>query len=798
MIKLAANAFLATKISFINEIANVCEETGADVLEVARGHGPRPADRHALPAARASGSAARCFPKDVSALKQLAGNSGYHFQLLTAVIEVNELQKRRVVGKLQKHLGSLVGKRIALLGLAFKANTDDMREASSLVLVRPAAGRRRPRQRLRPGRRGGGAQADGRRRVRRHRRSTRSTARTPRSSSPSGRSSRELDWARGGRADGRPAGDRRAQLRSTREAVGRRASRTRASAARAAATAMQALILVGGEGTRLRPLTSTMPKPVVPLAGRPFITYMLDVAAPPRRRRGDPRLRVPGRRDARRARRREALGLRLRYLEEPEPLGHRRRAEVRRGPARRALLHAQRRRPDRHRPDRPARPARADRRPGDAGADAGRGPVGLRARAAQRGPLGARVRREASAGPDRHQPDQRRRLHPRAQRARRDGAGRARRSRSSARCSRRSSATGCSATRPPATGSTSAPRPLPAGHLRHPRGHRPDRDRRRAGGGRRRRSSTAPRSRDASSRPRWSARAPTIAAGRDRRRRARCSGAACAIGEGAHVESSVLLDGVRVGARSTVRGAILGAAASRSASDCQIEAGVGARRGGHARGGQHPARRRAYLPGRGAARRSDPILSTTTDLSRRGDRRRRPRRSARRTSSACPTSCAMRCGACESANLEPHDSPGGLIVAGMGGSAIGGALARAALGDRASRPIMLGRGYELPAWTTPDTTVLCASYSGNTEETLAVFEAAGALGARRIVCTTGGKLAAAARARRGAGDPAARRLPAPRGRRLLARGGARGGAACAGPASGCTPRSTSPPRTPSG
>ena len=75
-----------------------------------------------------------CFPKDVQALKQLAGNSGYHFQLLTSVIEVNELQKRRVVGKLEKHLGSLRGRRIALLGLAFKANTDDMREASSLVL----------------------------------------------------------------------------------------------------------------------------------------------------------------------------------------------------------------------------------------------------------------------------------------------------------------------------------------------------------------------------------------------------------------------------------------------------------------------------------------------------------------------------------------------------------------------------------------------------------------------------------------------------------------------------------------
>jgi UDPglucose 6-dehydrogenase len=76
-----------------------------------------------------------CFPKDVTALKQLAGNSGYHFQLLTSVIEVNELQKRRVIAKLQKHMGTLVGKKIALLGLAFKAETDDMREASSLVLA---------------------------------------------------------------------------------------------------------------------------------------------------------------------------------------------------------------------------------------------------------------------------------------------------------------------------------------------------------------------------------------------------------------------------------------------------------------------------------------------------------------------------------------------------------------------------------------------------------------------------------------------------------------------------------------
>jgi UDPglucose 6-dehydrogenase len=112
----------------------VCEETGADVLEVARGMGldQRIGGHFLKPGIGFGGS---CFPKDVSALKQLAGNSGYHFQLLTAVIEVNELQKRRVIGKLQKHLGSLVGRRVTLLGLAFKANTDDMREASSLVLA---------------------------------------------------------------------------------------------------------------------------------------------------------------------------------------------------------------------------------------------------------------------------------------------------------------------------------------------------------------------------------------------------------------------------------------------------------------------------------------------------------------------------------------------------------------------------------------------------------------------------------------------------------------------------------------
>ena len=134
MIKYASNAFLATKISFINEIANVCEEVGADVTEVAEGMG---LDARIGPKFLSAGVGfgGSCFPKDVSALKQLAGNSGYHFQLLTSVIEVNELQKRRVVGKLKRHLGDLEGREIALLGLAFKPGTDDMREASSVVLA---------------------------------------------------------------------------------------------------------------------------------------------------------------------------------------------------------------------------------------------------------------------------------------------------------------------------------------------------------------------------------------------------------------------------------------------------------------------------------------------------------------------------------------------------------------------------------------------------------------------------------------------------------------------------------------
>ncbi len=134
MIKYSSNAFLATKISFINEIANVCEQVGADARAVAHGMGlDHRIGPHFLRAGIGYGGS--CFPKDVQALKQLAGNTGYHFQLLTAVIEVNALQKRRVVGKLTAHLGKLRDQTVALLGLTFKPQTDDLREAASIVLA---------------------------------------------------------------------------------------------------------------------------------------------------------------------------------------------------------------------------------------------------------------------------------------------------------------------------------------------------------------------------------------------------------------------------------------------------------------------------------------------------------------------------------------------------------------------------------------------------------------------------------------------------------------------------------------
>ncbi len=292
MIKLASNAFLATKISFINEIANVSEELGADVREVARGMGLD--DRIGPKFLQAGvGFGGSCFPKDVQALKQLAGNTGYHFQLLTAVIEVNELQKRRTIGKLQKHLGPLAGKEIALLGVAFKPDTDDVREATSLVLAGRLAGEGASVRAYDPV--AGAKAAD-----------MLAGARIAESAldAVDGADAvvlvtewpefRELDWTGEVKrrmrvplvVDGRNFLDRE-ELRG--RGVHLRGDRP---------VGVQALVLAGGEGTRLRPLTLTTPKPVMPLAGRPFLSFMLDWAHVARRGRGDPLLRLHVRRGA--------------------------------------------------------------------------------------------------------------------------------------------------------------------------------------------------------------------------------------------------------------------------------------------------------------------------------------------------------------------------------------------------------------------------------------------------------------------------------------------------------------------
>jgi UDPglucose 6-dehydrogenase len=135
MIKYASNAFLATKVSFINEIANICEALGADVKEVAAGMGYDPRiGKQFLNAGLGWGGS--CFPKDVKALAYMATVQGKHPQLLQAVMDINKYQRRQVVLKLREMLGSLKGKHIGLLGLAFKPNTDDMREAPSVEIAR--------------------------------------------------------------------------------------------------------------------------------------------------------------------------------------------------------------------------------------------------------------------------------------------------------------------------------------------------------------------------------------------------------------------------------------------------------------------------------------------------------------------------------------------------------------------------------------------------------------------------------------------------------------------------------------
>jgi UDPglucose 6-dehydrogenase len=134
MIKYAANAFLATKVSFINEIANLCERMGADVHHVAKAMGldGRIGKKFLHPGPGYGGS---CFPKDTRALSRMAQEKGYSFKILDSVIRVNEEQKKRMVGKIQEKVGDLRGKTIGILGLSFKPNTNDIRESSAMVII---------------------------------------------------------------------------------------------------------------------------------------------------------------------------------------------------------------------------------------------------------------------------------------------------------------------------------------------------------------------------------------------------------------------------------------------------------------------------------------------------------------------------------------------------------------------------------------------------------------------------------------------------------------------------------------
>jgi UDPglucose 6-dehydrogenase len=134
MIKYASNAFLATRISFINEISNICEAVGADVTEVAQGMGfDHRIGHHFLQAGVGYGGS--CFPKDVKALAHIAEDHNVNPQTLNSVMSVNDYQRKRIMEKVAEELGDLKGKKVALLGLAFKENTDDLRESPAMAIA---------------------------------------------------------------------------------------------------------------------------------------------------------------------------------------------------------------------------------------------------------------------------------------------------------------------------------------------------------------------------------------------------------------------------------------------------------------------------------------------------------------------------------------------------------------------------------------------------------------------------------------------------------------------------------------
>jgi UDPglucose 6-dehydrogenase len=135
MIKYASNAFLATKVSFINEMANICEQVGADVHQVAKGMGldRRIGPKFLHPGPGFGGS---CFPKDIKAIEKIGRDHGYSFEIVKAVTRVNKRQRKLMIEKINTTLGGLEGKVLAILGVTFKPNTDDMREAPSITIIR--------------------------------------------------------------------------------------------------------------------------------------------------------------------------------------------------------------------------------------------------------------------------------------------------------------------------------------------------------------------------------------------------------------------------------------------------------------------------------------------------------------------------------------------------------------------------------------------------------------------------------------------------------------------------------------